>query len=145
MNEFLGYWFKGFEKGLEEMSQEEQGKLLAQCGKACSESYTKRLYQNIWDKTRNCSDFFQALNQEIEAIKVYEVVKDKEYEIHYLQCLCDLYREGYVKTGCLCECSRQSLTYNLTSIWLDNRIDVQLVSSILQGDKECILKVIIAE
>lgn len=143
MNTFFNHWFKGFEKGLEKMAEEEQVKLLTQCGQACSESYTKKVYQDIWNKTKNISELFKAIDKKIEAIKIVEVIKDKEYEIHYLQCLCDLYQEGYVKTGCLCECSRQSLTYNLTSIWPDKELEVQLVKSILRGNEECVLKVIL--
>ncbi len=38
MSDFLKYWFSGFEKGLENLNEDEQCKLLSECGRACSES-----------------------------------------------------------------------------------------------------------
>ena len=145
MDEFFHYWFKGLEKGIEELSEPAKTSLFEQCGIACSDSYTRSLYGEVWDSTKDISSFFQQLNNEIQQIGVREISKEREYEITYNACLCDLYTKGYMTKGCLCECSRQSLLYNLTSLWPDKLIDVQLIDSILRGGNQCILYIHITE
>ncbi|AGF56137.1 hypothetical protein B0P06_005603 [Clostridium saccharoperbutylacetonicum] len=141
MSDFLKYWFIGFEKGLENLNEDEQCKLLSECGRACSESYSKKIYQEIWKKTKNYSEFFKILNDKILAVAAFEIEENKVYELKYNRCLCDLHTKGYVNTGSLCECSKQSLLYNLNSIFPNNRIQVILVDSILKGGKECVLRI----
>ncbi len=145
MDQFLKYWFGGLEKGIDHLSEAERVTLFEQCGKACSDSYTKALYQEIWEETRNYTDFFHRLGGRVEEIDIKEVEKDRQYTITYHKCLCDLYTRGYMSTGCLCECSRQSLLYNLTTICPDKTVEVQLIDSILRGGKQCILQVSLAE
>lgn len=143
MSDFLKYWFIGFEKGLENLNEREQSKLLSECGRACSESYSKKIYLDIWQKTQNYSEFFKMLNDEIPAIATFEIEQNKIYEIRYNKCLCDLHTRGYVNAGSLCECSKESLLYNLNSILPNNRIQVTLIDSILKGGKECVLRIYI--
>ncbi|WP_459481639.1 hypothetical protein [Clostridium saccharoperbutylacetonicum] len=143
MSVFFKCWFIGFEKGLENLNEEEQCKLLSECGRACSESYSKKIYQEIWKKTNNYSEFFKILNDKIPAVATFEIEENKVYELRYNRCLCDLHTKGYINTGSLCECSKQSLLYNLNSIFPNNRIQVILVDSILKGGKECVLRIYI--
>ncbi len=145
MDEFLKYWFGGLEKAIENMAESERVSLFFQCGKACSESYTKALYYDIWKKARDCSEFFVLLSDRVKEIEIKELEKNKSYEVIYHQCLCDLYTKGYMTTGCLCECSRQSLLYNLRSIWPDKVVEVELIESILGGGRQCMLKVYLTE
>ncbi len=141
MGDFLEYWFKGLEKGIEGLPESERVSLFTQCGKACSDSYTKAIYQEIWKRTKDIPKFFQQLNYEIEAIDVNEIMKEKDYEITYHACLCDLYKNGYITSGYLCECSRQSLLYNLSILWPDRELKVDLLDSILRGGNKCVLRV----
>lgn len=61
------------------------------------------------------------------------------YEIRYRECLCDLYRDGLMRSPALCECSRQSLLYNLSQVFPEKRVAVSLRGSILAGDDKCVL------
>lgn len=141
MNDFFYHWFSGFEKGLENLPEQEKSKILCQCGKACSESYSLNVYKNVWARTDNCSDFFGILNDEFKEIEVYEIKKNEEYLICYNECLCDLHTNGYINSGKLCECSRQSLLFNLKSIFANKDIQVELNNSILCGGEKCVFRV----
>ena len=145
MDEFLKYWFGGLQKAIENMPETERVSLFCKCGKACSESYTKALYHDIWKEARSCYEFFELLSSRVKEIEIKEIEKNKSYEIMYHKCLCDLYTKGYMTTGCLCECSKQSLLYNLKSIWSDKVIEVELVESILRGGRQCMLRVYLME
>ena len=143
MGDFLEYWFKGFEKGIDELSELEKSKVYAQCGKACSDSYSREIYTGVWNKTKTISTFFHQLSSEIQEISVKEITREREYEVIYHKCLCDLYTKGYMSNGSLCECSRQSLLYNLNSLWIDKDVKVELLDSILRGGSECMLRITI--
>ncbi len=120
-----------------------QGKedVLSECGKACSESYTLELYRRIRKESADVEDFFKRLKSELPEIKVVEAVRGQLYEIRYTECMCDLHKKGFVNCGAFCECSRQSLLYNLTQIFPDKSVRVELTDSILNGAPECVLRV----
>ena len=143
MSDFLKSWFSGFEKGLKILPEEERNKLLCECGIACSESYSLDVYKKIWYNSNSVSDFFALLNSGFEDVSVIEVEKNTTYEIYYSTCLCDLYTQGYIKSGEFCECSRRSLLYNLNNIIPDSKVQVELVDSILRGGEKCILRITI--
>ena len=144
MSDFLKSWFSGFEKGLEGLPDQECIDILCQCGKACSESYSLGIYQKIWNKANNIPDFFALLNSGFDDISVNEVKKNKTYEICYSKCLCDLHTKGYINSGKLCECSRQSILYNLNTVIADKEVEVELIDSILRNADKCILRVTIS-
>ena len=141
MTEFMNHWFRGFEKGLSGLSEQERNCLLGECGKACSESYSLSIYKSIRESATDIADFFGKLKDSIPEIKVFEVVEGKVYEICYRKCLCDLYTKGFLKNGVLCECSRRSLLYNLENVFPEKKIEVLLLESILRGGDECILRI----
>ena len=134
---FFKYWFRGLENGLLKLDQEARQRIFAECGKACSDSCTREIYQKLWELTGNFHDFFVRLDEDNEEIFVKEIEENRSYEISYRKCLCDLYVQGYLSTGHLCECSRQSLIYNLSTIANEHVIDVERKESILNGGKEC--------
>lgn len=139
--DFMNHWFSGFEKGLEKLGSQGREDLLSQCGKACSESFTLELYKKIKEQSADTEDFFKRLADEVPEIKVIETSRGQGYEIRYKECLCDLHTKGYVNCGSLCECSRQSLLYNLTTVFPDKSVRVELTDSILNGAPECVLRV----
>lgn len=143
MSDFYENWFKGWEEALDSMPKAEQSKMLGACGKACSDSYSKERFEKAWNSTKVIHLFFEELKQYFDEFNYVEIERDKKYEIRYSDCYCDLYRNGYVKTGNLCECSRQSMLYNLSSLWPEKEVKVELLDSIIRGGKQCILHVTI--
>ncbi len=143
MSDFMGEWFKGFEEGLLSLEEEQRNRMLCECGKACSRSYSLGVYQKIWNNSDSISDLFGKLGTEIKGVNTYEIQKDRIYEVEYTECLCDLYINEYVHTGALCECSRSSLLYDLESILPEKDITVEILETILRGDIKCLLRVTI--
>lgn len=143
MSDFINYWFKGFEKGLEALSEPQQCQLLGECGRACSQSYSLAIYQKIRNKSHDLPEFFEYLSSEIKEIRVFEIIKNKNYEVHYHNCLCELYTKGLITTKKLCICSQKSLLFNLESVFPEYHFHVDLLASILNGDHECILNITI--
>ena len=140
MDPFYKHWFRGFEEALIGMPEAQRSCLLACCGRACSESYSLLVYRRVRAESADVADFFDRLRQEIPAIEIEEMERGSVYEIRYRECLCDLHRDGLVHSPALCECSRQSLLYNLSQAFPEKRIDVSLRGSILAGDGRCVLR-----
>lgn len=145
MAEFLNHWFAGFEQGLSGISESGRECLLGECGRACSESYSLQVYRSIREDAADVADFFTKLKSSIPEIDVREADAGKAYEIRYQECLCDLYTEGYIRNGMLCECSRRSLLYNLESVFPELKFEVSLIGSILRGSHECVLHISVIE
>lgn len=143
MSEFMREWFKGFEAGLDSLEDEQKNKLLCECGIACSKSYSLGVYERLWKQSKSISDLFGKLDTEIQGVCTYEIQKDAIYEVEYAECLCDMYTNGYVHTGTLCECSRSSLLYDLQCILPEKQITVEILGTILRGDDKCLLRVTI--
>ena len=140
MDEFFKYWFQGFENAVNILDKKDSICIFKECGRLCSESYSKKLYIDTYEKSNSINDFFNNLNGEYIHVKV---IKENEvYEVAYPECLCDLYTKGYMKTSKLCECSKQSLIYNLETLFKDKyNIKVEKVSTILEGARECAFKI----
>jgi len=145
VTEFLNEWFQGLEKGLAGLNVQEQGSVLEECGKACSKSFSLGIYKMVREQSTDTADFFERLKGSIPEIDVFEVEKGKVYEIHYTKCLCDLYVEGLITNGFLCECSRRSLLYNLKCVFPEKMWKVLLLESILRGKDRCVLRVLSEE
>lgn len=141
MNDFIKIWFGGFEHALDTISNEERARVLCECGKACSESGTKDWYISVLQQAADINDFFIRLGSGKKDVKTEEIVKNQVYDVIYPHCLCDLYTCGYVTTGRLCECSRQSLIYNLRAVLNGLPFTVTILSTVLRGDSECRLRV----
>ncbi|MCL2810322.1 MAG: hypothetical protein FWD25_00315 [Clostridia bacterium] len=58
-------------------------------------------------------------------------------QLTYRYCACDLVRDGFMSTPLLCECSRQSLLYNWEAVLGEQRVEVELLQSILGGGDCC--------
>jgi hypothetical protein len=142
MDSFLKSWFSGFDASLSEIDQACRNKILKECGKACSDSYTKQVYIDAKRNTQNDEEFFAALKKTFCELEIDVKEKGRCYEIIYRYCACDLVKQNLVHTPYLCECSRSSLRYNLESVWGEGQVDVNLVESILTGAPCCRLQVI---
>ena len=134
---FLKHWFKGFEHSLQSLDDADRKSIFAECGKGCSDSYTKQIYREEYQASENMDDFLSRLKRRFPEIG-FRVIKENEViELTYHFCACDLVANGYLSTPLLCECSRQSLLYNWGSVFGQDRIAVQLHQSILEGNSCC--------
>jgi hypothetical protein len=134
---FLKYWFNGFESSLNKMDDRDRGIIFEECGKACSNSYTREIYLNEYKSSSSIKEFLERLMLKFPEIK-YKIIKDNEIvEITYCYCACDLVKSGYITTPSLCECSRNSLLYNWESVLGRGKVKVKLLQSILNGSSSC--------
>ena len=84
--------------------------------------------------------FFQLAN-ELPGVKGEIVEKGRVYYLTFLECTCHLCKKGYVTTPLLCECSRQSVIYSMQNLWREQKFNVTLCHSILQGKRDCKIKI----
>lgn len=137
----IANWFKGFENGLAQLSEEERARFFSECGKHCVESSVFQVYEQLYEAAHGDMDnFFQKAN-ELLGVKGEVVEKGRIYYLHFLECTCELCKKGYVTTPLLCECSRQSVIYSLHCLWKNKKFQVTLCHSILRGGKECKMKI----
>ncbi|MBN2878201.1 MAG: hypothetical protein JXN65_01090 [Clostridia bacterium] len=136
MSNFYKHWFKGAEKAIEEMDEKGRDIFFSECGKACSESYTKQMYIDEYNSSENLDDFIQKLSQKFKDMKVARI-DENTVEIKYLSCLCDLYVDGYISNPQLCLCSKKSLLYNWEAVLGEGRAKAEMTHSILSGDEYC--------
>ena len=134
---FLEYWFAGFNKSIELLDDEAREKIFRECGKACSDSYTKQIYIDEYNSSDSLGDFLERLKVRFPEVS-FKVIKDNEIiELTYNFCACDLVKNEYITSPLMCECSRQSLLYNWSSVFGEGNIEVELKQSILEGKPNC--------
>lgn len=136
MDNFLKYWFGGFDASLSHIDETSRNKIFKECGKACSNSYTRQVFMDAKKEAHDDKDFFAALKKTFTELEL-EIKEANLYEISYKFCACDLVRSGFVSSPYLCECSRSSLEYNLESVWGEGQAEVTLIESILAGAPCC--------
>ena len=136
-NDFYKYWFEGFERAIHNLDEEARKTIFKECGKSCSESYTKEIYIQEFQSSKNLVEFLCRLKNRFPEVGFIIINENEMVELTYHFCACDLVKEGLVKTPLLCECSRQSLLYNWGSVYGRDNIDVQLMQSILEGNPCC--------
>lgn len=137
MDNFLKHWFGGFEEAIVAMDEKSRNSILAKCGRACSDSYTRQVFLDAKKGARDDEAFFAALKKTFSELEIETLEQNRLYEIRYKYCACDLVKKGFVKTPYLCACSRSSLLYNLESAWGEGHVRVTLVESILAGAPCC--------
>lgn len=137
MDENLKYWFEGFERGLENMSQQERETLFCECGKNCVKRWLLNFYKDLYSKVNGDMDlFFNELNN-IEGVKTEIIESGMKYNLIFEKCVCGMHNEGYINSPHLCECSRQSVLYVMNSLSPNKKFDDELCYTILRGGKEC--------
>ena len=134
---FLKYWFKGFENAINHMNINDSEAILKQCGRACSDSYTKQVYIEEYAHSKSIEDFLNRLKERFSEIE-YQIIKDDEIILlTYNHCACELVQNGFISTPLLCECSRQSLLYNWETVMGERVVKIELIESILRGSSHC--------
>lgn len=141
-NSFFCQWFKGFEKGLDEMDSDSRSSLFKHCAKCCADTGILQSYLKLYKTVNGERDAFYSRLNEIGNVRGEVVVPNKEYFICFPKCICDIHNDCNVNTPNLCECSKQSIIYVENSVWIDSKIRVEQVGTILSGDTECKFKVI---
>jgi len=138
--DFYHYWFNGFEESLININENDKNTILKYCGKACSESYTKDIYINVYKNSQNLNDFVNKLKERFSEMTI-DLVNKNEINIIYHYCACDLVKKGYIKSSVFCECSRQSLLYNWETILGINNVEIKIIHSILGGENTCLFNI----
>lgn len=137
MDNFFKYWFNGFQTSLDQIDDISRKQILKECGKACSNSYTKQVYLNAKNNSSNEEQFIEELKKAFPEIIIEIIEKEHLYHINYKFCACDLVNKNYINTAYICECSRNSLLYNWETIFGEGNVNVELVQTILQGASCC--------
>ena len=137
----LSDWFKGFEKGIAHLSPEQRSAFFSECGKNCMNGGTLSIYRKLYEDAGGDMDIFFQLANGLPGVRGEVVEKGRIYYLTFLECTCHLCKKGYITTPMLCECSRQSVLYSLQSLWKGRDFQVKLCHSILQGGKDCKMRI----
>ncbi len=137
----LSDWLKGFEKGIARLSPEQRSAFFSECGKNCVNGGTLSIYRKLYEDAGGDMDIFFQLANGLPGVKGEVVEKGRIYYLTFLECTCHLCKKGYITTPMLCECSRQSVLYSLQSLWKGRDFQVKLCHSILQGGKDCKMRI----
>lgn len=136
-DDFLKLWFRGLTDGLKQMEPENRADLFRQCARRCADSYPIGVYRKAFAASGgDISEFFRRLGT-VEGIDTEELCPGVSWNIKYRECGCDLYTNGCITDGCLCECSRQSILYCLNSVMPKQVFSVEIREAVLRGDSEC--------
>lgn len=138
---FFKYWFSGLEKALQQSEPASRTKIFRECAKACSESYTKQVFKEEYEKSTGFHDFLKRLTNRFSGMQFTVAEEGRAYEVIYPTCACELFTQGLMRDGQLCECSKLSLLENLEALLGEGNVRVQLLESILRGDEHCKLRI----
>lgn len=133
---FLAHWFQGFNQSLSALDERGVDALMTNCGRACSESFSRQIYMEQYEAAADLDDFVDRLNHafgDMDARRLNEA----EIGINYTYCTCDLVKNGYVTDPKLCLCSLKSLQYNWETVLGPGRVACRMEQSILRGDAHC--------
>lgn len=139
LHEFLGYWFEGWQCGMQTLDETSRDRVFHECGKACARSYTAQVFREASQNSADLQSFLQNLTQRFPSAH-YEWDGDKTIRVTYAQCGCDLVRLGLVKSGEFCECSAANLRENFQQA-MEILVHVTIKESILRGGSQCLLTV----
>ena len=137
----LSDWFKGFEKGIAQLSLEQRAAFFSECSKNCVNGGTLSIYRKLYENANGDMDVFFQMANELPGVKGEVVEKGRVYHLIFLECTCNLRKKGYVTTPLLCECSRQSVIYSMQSLWKEREFNITLCHSILQGNEDCKMRI----
>ena len=134
---FFCQWFKGFEKGLDEIDADSRSCLLKHCAKHCADTGILQSYLKLYQTVNGDRDAFYSRLSETGSVCGEVVISNKEYLVHFPECACDIHTAFGINTASLCECSRQSIIYVAECVWRDSGIRVEQEETILSGAAEC--------
>ncbi len=139
--EFWEKWFKGFSEGLDNLSDEERGRLLKPCASLCAKDALKYLYQDLFKECECDLDKFFSRLGEVDGVDGKVIESGKVYEICFLKCNCMLHTKAHIDTASLCECSRQSIICELKELLPKEQFNVEEKQTILNGADYCCFRI----
>lgn len=139
---FFRQWLQGFENGLDAMDAEARSCLLRQCARKCADTGVLQAYKELHKAVQGDRNAFYTKMGELGGVHGEVIVPDREYNVYFPKCSCDLHTAGGVNTPMLCECSRQSVIYVGENIWKGESFRVEQVETILSGAKECKFRIL---
>ena len=142
---FLHYWFEGFVRSIQNLDDKNREIVFKECGKSCSDSYTRQVYFDEYKASHNIDEFLSNLKNRFPEMGFKTIKENEVIELTYNFCACELVTSGYIKTPLLCECSRQSLLNNWGCVFGPDKVNVQLSQSILAGDPCCRFTIILKQ
>jgi hypothetical protein len=134
--DFLTFWFRGLQTALSQMDERSVDTLMAHCGRACSDSYPKQIYEEAWRAADTLDGFLDGLNQRFGET-AFRRIGPQTIEAVYTRCGCDLVREGWMSDPRLCLCSLKSLEYNWEAVLGAGSVECILEQSVLGGADCC--------
>ena len=134
---FFEGWFRGFGEGLEKLNREERGRLFGPCAATCARDALKCLYSDLFAACEGDLDRFFGRLHEVDCVDGRVIETGRVYEIVFLSCNCDLHTQANVNTAKLCECSRQSILFELEALLPGQEFTVEEKGTILGGDPCC--------
>lgn len=137
----LSDWFKGFEHGIAALAPTQREHFFAACGKNCVACGTLQVYKKLYDNAGGDMDAFFTHANDLPGVRCEIIEQGRVYDLCFRECTCSLYRQGYVSTPLLCECSRQSILYVLHTLWEGRAFDVRILGSILRGSPDCQMRI----
>jgi hypothetical protein len=132
---FATHWFSGLMNGLESVAPSTRETILRECGKACAESYTARVFEKAWQQSADMEAFLDELAIRFPEA-TYEQLDPRTIKVRYATCECDLVKRGLVESPTICECSAYNLEENFEHS-LGTPVTVTIESSILRGETHC--------
>ena len=139
---FFRQWLQGFENGLDAMDAEARSCLLRQCARKCADTGVLQAYKELHKAVQGDRNAFYTKMGELGGVRGEVIVPDREYNVYFPKCSCDLHTAGGVNTSKLCECSRQSVIYVGENIWKGESFRVEQVETILSGARECKFRIL---
>lgn len=108
-------WFKGTEKSIVQLSQEQQAAFFLECDKNCVNSSTLTIYRKLYEDANEDMDAFFQMANELPRVKG-ESLKRPCLSSYLLGMHLQFVQERYVTTPLLCKRLRQSDIYSMQSL-----------------------------
>ena len=124
------------------MDAEVRSCLLRQCARKCADTGVLQAYKELHKAVQGDRNAFYTKMGELGGVRGEVIVPDREYNVYFPKCSCDLHTAGGVNTPKLCECSRQSVIYVGENIWKGESFRVEQVETILSGARECKFRIL---
>ena len=140
--DFFKRWFHDFGDGINNLNEEECGRLFQPCASQCAKDALKYLYQDLFSECEGNPDTFFERLHEVNGVDGKVIEPGNVYELIFLlECSCPIHSQAGVNTVKLCECSRQSILCELKTLMPKQRFQVEKKTSILDGDPCCCFRI----
>ena len=75
-DDFLKSWFAGFDAGIEKLDETNLSAFLGECGKACSDSFPRKMYVEEYEKATDFDDFLKRIKSHMKGIDFEKIKTD---------------------------------------------------------------------